>query len=101
MARCGSCNRLILFGGMRLGDYLFCNSRCLLHGRLIHGGGDRDDQSGLREVILELHDDVSALAAEVEHQKASLAEGLERLDFVERALLQLRNDVTLRPTSRE
>ncbi len=32
MARCAHCNTLILFGGRRLGEFRFCNDRCMQRG---------------------------------------------------------------------
>jgi hypothetical protein len=52
-------------------------------------------------LILELRDEIDVMRAEVEDQRASLAETVERLDFTERLLVQLRESATVSRESRD
>lgn len=90
MARCAYCNATILFGGRTVGDHQYCSSHHALLGRAMLGGESQSDLAGVRELIRELREDMLALADEVQQQRASVTEAYERLDFVERALAQLR-----------
>jgi hypothetical protein len=93
MAQCANCRATIIFGGHRLGDYRFCSSRCLMEARptlMAEGsadvGGGKDELSQLREDLITLAEDV--------HQLLTAQEGVqERVDFLERALFQLREEV--------
>jgi len=90
MARCASCNRTILFGGHRLGEYRFCSPRCLLLARpgLVPneqgGAGDTQDAIGC------LREDIMLLVDELQQQREALSEAQERVDFLERTIVQLR-----------
>lgn len=93
MERCACCNKLILLGGRRHRGHRFCNERCFFRGRLLISGDIReDDLAGMHDVIVELRDDLNAVAADVAEQRISLADAVERLDFLERALAQLREE---------
>jgi hypothetical protein len=53
--------------------------------------GQEVDLPAVSAVILELREDVDALVAEVSEQRAALSDVVERLDFLERALVQSRD----------
>jgi hypothetical protein len=91
MARCANCDKIILFGGRRYGSERCCSNRCLLR-LLTKAQGQEPDLSAVSEVILELRDDVDALMAEMSQQRAALADVVERMDFLERALVQSRDN---------
>ena len=100
MPRCAYCNKMILFGGKRHRGHRLCSNRCLLR-LMIHAEGQEDGLSGVSEIILELREDVDALTTEIADQRAALTEAVERLDFAERALVQLRNAPAVPPGSRD
>ncbi len=89
MARCAYCNATIVFGGRQVGEYQYCSTHHALLGRALQPD-THSDLAGLREQVRELHEDMLSLAEEVQQQRASLSEAAERLDFVERTLVQLR-----------
>ena len=84
MAQCAQCGATILFGGHRIGDHRFCSARCRIAARpLIASEASVEECEALREDILVLVD-------ELQLQRAQLAELAERVDFLERALAQVR-----------
>jgi hypothetical protein len=89
MAKCSFCNKTIVFGGRRVGELLFCNAECLIHGRQLVTIDENADAAGLREAVRDLRDALLVVAEETEQQRTLLTELTERLDFAERALAQL------------
>lgn len=90
MTRCAFCDRVIVFGGRRHGNVQCCSKRCLLR-LLILEDNRAPALSGVGDVIVELRDDVDTLMREMADQRAAVADALERLDFLERALVQSRD----------
>lgn len=88
MAQCAFCSARIIFGGKRLGDDVYCNARCMLQGRAIAvaEGGDNE----IWDMITEMRDEMLVLAEELQELRTALSEANERVDFAERALVQLR-----------
>ena len=88
MAQCAFCSTTIIFGGRRLGEHLFCNARCMMQGRaiIVAEGGDNE----IWDVISEMREEMLALAEELQEVRTALSEANERVDFAERALVQLR-----------
>ena len=88
MAQCAHCDATILFGGHRRGEYRFCSPRCLMAARpsllAEEVAGDVKDE------LAQTGDDVLILAEELQQQRAAMNELQERVDFLERALAQLR-----------
>ena len=89
MAKCAFCNKTIVFGGRRVGEQLFCNAECLIHGRQLGAIDEHSDVAGLREAVRNLRDALLVVAEETEQQRTLLNEVTERLDFAERRLAQL------------
>jgi hypothetical protein len=90
VGNCGVCNATILFGGHRIGDTVFCSGRCLILGRSLVQPERQTDAGISLEAIRELREDVAALADDVQRQHDLLTDATERVDFLERALVQLR-----------
>lgn len=90
MAQCATCNATILFGGHRSGDLRFCSARCLMMARPSLAADDlaRD----VADDVDQLRDDVMLLAEELQQHRTAQAEMYERVDFLERALAQLREN---------
>lgn len=99
MAQCAYCSATILFGGQRAGDYVFCNARCLLHGRPLLLANDRVDVADLDQTVRDLREDLLIVVDELQQLRASLNEANERIDFTERALVQLRGAMKVPPAS--
>jgi hypothetical protein len=97
--RCAFCNSTILFGGRRVGEYVFCNSRCLLHGRPFLQADQQAAVADLNEALRELRDDLLLLADEVQQLRTAVGEANERVDFTERALVQLREAIKPPPAA--
>lgn len=91
MVRCAFCDATIIFGGRRVGDLQYCNTHHALMGRGLTVAPSDTSIAELQNVIRFLHEDVMALAAEVQEQRVGLAESQERVDFLERALAQVRS----------
>lgn len=89
MAQCANCNATILFGGHQAGEFRFCSARCLMIARpsLAADNLARDVADDLEQ----LRDDVMLLAEELQQQRTAQTELHERVDFLERALAQLRD----------
>lgn len=85
MASCAYCNATILFGGRRIGEHLYCNTHHALLGRSLDQAQTNDPK-----LLRELQEDSLALAEEVQQLRTSLNEAQERIDFLERAIAQLR-----------
>lgn len=88
MAECTVCSATIIFGGRRLGEHVFCNSRCMMQGRALLAAEGGEDE--LWDVIAELRDEMLIMAEEMHELRTSLAEANERLNFSERVLTQLK-----------
>ena len=85
MAQCEQCGSTIIFGGHRLGDHRFCSARCTVQGRqMLLAEARVDDDDSMRE-------DMLVVLEELQQQRLQLAELHERVDFLERALAQLRS----------
>ncbi len=93
MAACAYCNATILFGGRRVGEYQYCSTHHALLGRSLVQAAEASEHGGVRE----LNEELIALADEVERQRVALADAQERIDFLERALVQLRDAAAKRP----
>lgn len=91
MPRCANCGAMVIAGGVRDGDTLYCGEVCRHRSRSNVRSDDQLDVAGFRELVRELRDDVSALQDEVERQREALSQSDERLDFLERTVMQLRN----------
>jgi hypothetical protein len=90
MTRCAYCNSTILFGGLRVGDHTYCNTRCRLRAQTLHLPPADRDVADLHAIITALHEDLLHLADEVHETRTALAEINERVDFLERSVSQLK-----------
>lgn len=88
MAQCASCNATILFGGHKVGDYRFCSPRCLLMAR--PSVAEADLAGEVKDEVQLLREDLHIVIDELQQQRSAHAELHERLDFLERAVAQLR-----------
>lgn len=90
MAQCTQCGATILFGGHRFGAYRFCSARCVVLGRQLLVAQDRADVHGDEGDLAEVRENVSIVIEELQQQRVAVGELQERVDFLERALAQLR-----------
>ena len=63
---------------------------------MLHGPRARDSDH-VREAIAEMRQDLELLRADIDQQRGQLGELLERLDFAERLLTQMRERSSLPP----
>jgi len=92
VATCAVCKTIILFGGHRLGDARFCSARCLIRGRNLFDQGARAAGNSGTARVEDLRDDLIAVANDLDRQQELLTDIAERLDFLERTVVQLRQD---------
>ena len=85
MAHCEQCGSTIVFGGHRIGDHRFCSARCTILARPLLMAETRAEEGD------SLRDDMLLVIEELQQQRLQLAELAERVDFLERALAQLRS----------
>jgi hypothetical protein len=90
MAQCTQCGATILFGGHRFGEYRFCSARCVVLGRPLLLAQDRADTRGDEGELTELREHVGIIIEELQQQRVAIGELQERIDFLERALAQVR-----------
>ena|SRR5689334_18928227 len=88
MAQCANCNATILFGGHTAGDLRFGGPACLMKARPFLRADEfaRD----VTDDVTQLHEYLVALAVELQQLRAAQNEVYERVDFLERAVGQLR-----------
>jgi hypothetical protein len=91
MAQCASCNATILFGGHRVGEYRFCSPRCLLMAR--PSVAEANLAGEVKDEVQQLREDLLLVVDELQQQRSAHMELHERLDFLERAVVQLREAV--------
>lgn len=97
MAQCANCNATIIFGGHQVGEYRFCSSRCVMMARPSLAAGEL--AGGVADDLGQLRDDIVLIADDLQQQQTVQAELNERVDFLERTLAQLREEMRNRGRS--